>query len=860
MKKRKDTFIINKKYSKEKILVKFKEEERELFKNINGLQKKGLSTEEVEKREKKYGKNVIPEKDRRNVLDLILSQFNDAFLLILFGAALIAFYMGDTTEALIIIAILIGSVLLGFYQEYKSENAIRGLRKYLSKKATVLRDGTKQLINVDDLVPGDLVYLEIGNIVPADVKLINVNDFSTDESTITGESKPANKKVEHDEENEFSNYALMGTTVVYGTAVGIVVKTGVNTYFGNVATLLSAKVPESEFQINLRKFSAFILKVIVIMTAVMFITNAWLGRGIFESLLFALALAVGVAPEMLPAITTIALSRGATNLANKKVVVKKLSTIEDLGNMNVLCMDKTGTLTEHKLELERGVNVNGEEDLKIIEHGLHCSHMHSHGMEFTGNIYDMAVLDYAEKNNIKKKIEYKTVDEIGFDFERKRMSEVFIYKNKRILISKGQPELIINVCTKMEINGKIVKINKQKVNEKLESLYKKGYNILAVASGEVDVKKEYTREDEKNLTFEGFLLFKSKAKKTASTAIAGLKDLHVSLYLLTGDDVNITEMLCKDVNLEIRGEKVISGKELDEWNDEELKNNVEKYNIYARVTPLQKVRIIEMLRENKHIVGFMGDGINDAPGLRLSNVGISVDTAQDIAMEAADIVLTQQNLDVVVEGVREGRRMFSNINKYILNTMSANYGSMVAVLISPLFIPFIPLLPVQILLTNFLSDIPLITITDDNVDEERVKKPQKWSIDLISKFMIYFGLISTIFDVITLVLFYYVLGLGAVMVRTLWFLESLLSEVFVTFIIRTELPFMRSKPNKLLVTSSIFIVIATLIIVGLPFIGEYFEFEVPSIENVLIVFAIVFAYCIATEWVKFWFFKRYNNV
>lgn len=827
----------------------------------------GLDSREVQRRHHTYGKNIIPEKDKRTILDMIISQFNNAFIFILFAASLLSIYLDNITEALTIIAILLGSAALGFYQEYKSENAVAQLKKYIPRKAVVIRDGKQAEINAEDLVPGDIILLEIGNIIPADVRLIKVDDFRTDESAITGESKHIEKiagalNIARPAPHELSNTALMGTTVAYGTAKGVVVETGMSTYFGKTATLFSAKVPESDFQANIRKFSEFILKIIVVMTIVVLISNMLLGRGMLESLLFALAVAVGIAPEMLPAITTITLSAGALKMAEKKVVVKKLATIEDIGLMDVLCMDKTGTLTEPTLELENAIGAGGKVDGKVIEYGLLCSHAHTHGRHVTGNIFDAAILNYANAHGIMKDKKYVPVDDIGFDYERKRMSEVFAVDGKVLLITKGEPESVISVCTQARMDEKVKSIGSARVriNNTLTSLYRQGYSVLAVASKSVKRKESYSVQDESGLILEGFLLFKSTPKKTAAASITQLKELGVSLMLLTGDDPYVTEKLCKDVGLEIKGKKVITGAHISKLNDDELRKLVAKHNVFARVIPTQKVRIVEAVRANGHIVGFMGDGVNDAPALRLADVGISVDTAQDVAREAADIVLTHKSLHVIVDGVREGRKTFGNINKYILNTISANYGNMATVVVSPLFLPFIPLLPAQILLNNFMSDIPLITVSTDNVDEKFVKKPHRWSINVISRFMVFFGAISAVFDIITLCLFYYVFGLGAVMVRTLWFLESLLSEVFITFVIRTRYPFFESFPSKLLLTSSLFITIAAVAVVLMPAIGQYFEFEPPTTENIVIVFGIVFAYCIVAEIAKHWFFAYYKQL
>lgn len=817
---------------------------------------KGLSGKELLRRQKFYGKNIIPEKGHRTMFDLFISQFNNAFILILFVASIIAFFLGEITDAVTIIAILLLSSLLGFYQEYKSENALKELKRYISRRTLVIRDGTETDINAADLVPGDIILLHIGNIVPADIRLLKTEDLKTDESSITGESREVEKNASVLDKNnpsvhELSNYALMGTTISYGYARGIVIATGTETYFGKTATLLGAKIPESEFQIGLKNFSSMILNVIIVFTLIVFASNVFLNRGLLESLLFALAVAVGIAPEILPIITTVSLSNGALDMARKKVVVKKLATIEDIGNMDILCMDKTGTLTEPGMVLE-GINTEGKKaENDTLLYSILCNDAHVKGKKMAGNIFDVAIMNYAHgKNEIGESGKYERVDDIEFDFERKRMGVVVKKDDALMLITKGEPESVLSVCSG-------TKSQKDINSKKVRGFAEQGYSVLAIATKEVKKKNDYTKEDEANLVLQGFLLFKSIPSKTATKSIAELRELGVLPYLLTGDDPSVTEKLCKDVKLEINGGQIITGKDIEKMDDEKLCETVNKYNVFARVAPAQKVKIIEALRKNGHIVGFLGDGVNDAPALRLADVGISVNTALDVAREAADIILLNKSLEVIAEGVKGGRKTFGNITKYVLNTISANYGNMFTIVIASFFLPFIPLLPSQILLNNFISDIPLLTISTDNVDEDFIKKPKRWNVKLISHFMIYFGLISTIFDIITIGVFLYIFGVSVALFRTLWFLESSLSEIFVTFIIRTKLPFYRSMPSRLLITSSLFVAIFCVIIVSLPVIGNYFEFVPPSPEQLAIAGGIVLGYCLVTEAVKHFFFKHY---
>jgi len=843
----------------------WKMEIAELLKALDTDSERGLSTKEVVARQRAYGKNIIPEKDRRSVIQILLSQFTNPFIYILFAAAVIAFFTGEITEGTTIIVLILMSGFLSFYQEYRSENAISELKRYLSPRATVIRDGQQMQIRATELVPGDIVILHIGDVVPADIRLIKEEDFRVNEASITGESKEVEKtsspvRIENPAPHELSNCALMGTTVTYGFGKGVVVAIGQNTFFGKTATLLSAKIPESDFQVNLRNFSSMILRVIVVFTVVIFLSNALLNHGIIESLLFALAIAVGITPEILPVITTISLSNGALRMARRKVVVKKLATIEDIGNMDVLCADKTGTLTEPGMQLEGGMGPEGRPTKELLLYGMLCNNANVMGKKTTGNVFDVAIVEYAKRKPEETEgyAGYKRIDDIEFDFERKRMSVVVEGKG-RVLITKGEPESVLSVCSHVSISGKKrpIKTLKKKIIDTVRKFSEEGYSLLGIATKVVEKKKDYTKEDENGMTLRGFLLFKSQPKKSAAKSIAELKELNVALCLLTGDDPAVTSKLCKDVGLEINGGRVITGKEIEGMSDEELQDLVTKYNVFARITPAQKVRIIEALRRNGHLVGFLGDGVNDAPSLRLADVGISVDTALDVAREAADIVLMNKSLEVIVDGVRKGRETFGNITKYILNTISANYGNMFTIVVASFFLPFIPLLPSQILLNNFLSDIPLLTISTDKVDRDFVKKPKRWSMKMISRFMVCFGTISAIFDFLTIWVFLYLFGVSAVLFRTLWFLESSLSEIAVTFIIRTRLPFYKSMPSKLLIIASIFVASVCLFVVSAPAIGSYFQFTPPPSEYLLMVGRIVLAYCLFTEIVKHIFFRHY---
>ncbi len=799
--------------------------------------KKGLDPKEAEKRLKQYGYNRIEERKTKTALKIFISQFKNPLIYILVFATLVAAFVGEKTEAVIIMAIIFLNSVLGFFQEYRSEKALEKLKKYIKFKAKVIRNGEKTEIDAEDLVPGDIVFLNIGDKVPADMRLIDVQDFSADESILTGESIPVYKKTdplkkENPNPQDLINTAFMGTIVASGTATGVVVSTGGSTFFGKTASSLEQE-KRTEFEENMSRFGNFLLKVILLTTIFVFAANFLLHKGLIESLLFALALAVAITPEVLPIIITVTLSRGALKLAKKKVVVKRLSAIESIGNMNILCTDKTGTLTENKIIMTDYFDLDGKKDDRIILYSLLANSAVVTKDKITGNPLDVAIWEYAKDTSIEK---FEKVDEIEFDFERRRMSTV-VKDKKNILISKGAPEAIIEICKD---------IDKKKAMGKVKELSSAGHRVLAVGYKEIESKKDYTKDDERNLTFLGFLTFTDPPKKTAKEALEKFHRLGVEIKVLTGDDPSVALKVCNDLGMEVKEDEVVIG----------FDGNVEKARIFARVNPEEKLEIVKRLKE-KYVVGFLGDGINDAPALKIADVGITVDTASDVAKDASDVILLKKSLNVVANGIREGRRSFGNIMKYILNTISANFGNMFTIAISSLFLKFIPLLPTQILLANFVTDMPMLSISTDNVDYDTMKRPKKWDIDLISKFMMHFGVLSSLFDFITIFILMYVLNLAVPAFRTGWFLESCLSEITITFAIRSKKKFYKSKPSKTLVFMSAATFLLILFTIYSP-IGRYFEFSKLSIPFLMLVFVILLCYFASAEILKRYFFRKYE--
>jgi len=823
---------------------------------------KGLSKKEAEKRLEEAGPNEIVAKDKKGGFSILLSQFKSPLILILIIAAVIAGFLGEITDASIILGIVLLNSLLGFYQEFKSEKALLKLKRYITFKAKVLRNGKEIEINTKELVVGDIVFLNNGDIVPADIRLLEAQELNVNESVLTGESNLVYKNFKELKEknlsiNQKTNLVFMGTSVAGGCGKGIVIAIGTETEFGRTATVLSAKEPPTDFQKNIKKFGDFLIKIILILTLCVFFINAVLGKGVVDSFLFALALAVGITPELLPIIITITLSRGAIKLAKKKVIVKKLASIEDLGNIDVLCTDKTGTLTENKITLYDYLDIQGTKKEEIIENAIICNTALT-GKDVTGKAADVAILEYCKKNNIRIK-NFERIEEIEFDHERRRMSIVYKKGNKFYLATKGAPESILEVCNKVKKGGKILPIGhyKKELIKKFEDFSREGYNVIAIAYKEIKKKKEYETKDENSLVFLGFLIFLDPPKKDAENSLIHFQKLGVEIKILTGDNSLVTEQICNQVGIKIKN-KIVLGSELNGLNEKELSSIIRKSNIFARITPEQKYKIVEILSKQGHIVGFLGDGVNDAPALKAADVGITVDSAIDIAKENADVILLNKSLDVIANGIREGRKTFGNITKYIFNTISANFGNMFTLAFSSLFLKFIPLRPSQILLNNFISDGPLMTISTDHVDEEGLKKPKRWDIKLISRFMISFGLISSIFDVITILTLSLITEGNIPLLQTAWFLESVMTEIFITFAIRTKKRFWKSRPSSLLIVSSIAAILLTLVLIYSP-LSSLFKFEKLPINILMLIGGIILMYFLSVELYKKHFYRKHEN-
>jgi Mg2+-importing ATPase len=819
----------------------------------------GLASDEVDRRLEIYGRNELARKKKRATVVQFLSYFKNPLVLILLIAGIISFFYGEMVNAIIVFSMIILSVGLTFHQESRAEKAAEMLKEKVTTTATVLRNGVKQEVKLPEIVPGDIINLSAGDIVPADARVISAKDLFVNQSALTGESFPVEKTAAPMEKkdatiNECNNCMFMGTSIVSGTATAVVTKTGNATEYGKIAKKLVARPPTPEFERGLRGFGYLIMEVTFLLVLFVFFINALFKRSILESLLFAVALAVGLTPELLPMILTVNLSKGALAMSKKGVIVKRLASIQDFGSMDVLCADKTGTLTENRITLVLHVDVEGNNDEKVLLH----SYLNSYYQTGLKSPLDEAILRHEDVQDINLK-DYNKIDEVPFDFVRKRVSVVVEHGGQRFLIAKGAPEEIIRVCSQYELSDKtfdLTRKSRQKIEQKYYELSSKGFRVLGVSYKKVGAEKiTYSVNDESDMIFLGFVAFIDPPKETARESLKLLRNVGIELKIITGDNELVTRNTCEHLGFEIKS--IVFGDVIDQMQDDALSRIVEEANIFVRVTPVQKNRIITALKNNGHVVGFLGDGINDAPSLKTSDVGISVANAVDVAKESADIILSRTSLRVLQEGVLEGRKTFGNTMKYVMMGTSSNFGNMFSCALASMFLPFLPMLPIQILLNNFLYDISELTIPTDNVDPEYIEKPKRWDISSIRKFMVRIGLISSIFDLLTFFVMLTVFNASAPLFQTAWFIESLATQTLVIFVIRTrKTPFYKSKPSKLLAISSLSVVGIALILPTTP-LGDLFQFVEPPIAFFIILLGFIGAYILLVEIVKKWFFKRY---
>lgn len=823
----------------------------ELLKNLE-VTTEGLASGEAKKRLISFGANRLKPVKRSDIFTLLISQFKSPIILILLMATGLSLFLHNIADASIILTIVIISGLLGFWQEHSASNAVEKLLAIVRITAAVLRDGKEEEITVEDIVPGDIVILNAGDVVPGDSLLIESKDLFVDEAMLTGETYPVEKTVAVLPAGtalaQRTNAVWMGTHIVSGNAKALVVLTGKETEFGKVSERLKLKAPETEFEHGIRRFGYFLGEVTIILVVIIFAINVYLHRPVLDSFLFSLALAVGLTPQLLPAIISINLAHGAKKMAAKKVIVKRLASIENFGSMNIICSDKTGTLTEGTVQVKSALNVTGEESEKVLLYA-YLNAFYETG--FTNPI-DKAILDHGKPDTTG----YSKCDEIPYDFLRKRLSILVKHGDSSVIITKGALANILDVCTSVETaEGQTTDIGscQDQIQQHFAEFSNQGFRTLGIAYRNVPSDSLISKNDEKGMTFIGFLTLFDPPKPNISDTIERLKKLGVSLKIITGDNHLVAASLSKKMGLS--NTKILSGPELRQMSDGALLRQVGEVNVFAEIEPNQKERIIIAMRKAGNVVGYMGDGINDASALHAADVGISVDTAADVAKDAADIVLLEKDLGVIVEGVIEGRTTFANTLKYVFMATSANFGNMFSMAGISLFIPFLPLLPKQILLTNLLTDFPEMTIATDRVDDEMINYPRRWDIKAIRKFMITFGLVSSVFDYLTFGLLLILLHASEGQFRTGWFVESVISASIIVLVIRSRKPFFRSKPGKYLFIATISIVLLTLIFPVTP-LGAIFGFTPLSITTYLLLMLIVIGYIAAAEITKNIFYRK----
>jgi Mg2+-importing ATPase len=811
----------------------------------------GLTTPEAEKRLTTYGVNRLKPQKRSDVFTLLVSQFKSPIILILIFATALSLFLHNIVDASIILTIVVISGLLGFWQEYSASNAIAKMLAIVQIKAAVFRDGKQQEISVEEIVPGDIIILSAGDIIPGDCLLLESKDLFVDEAMLTGETYPVEKTVALLPANtalsQRTNSVWMGTHIVSGNAKALVTLTGINTEFGKVSQRLKFKEPETDFEHGIRRFGYFLGEVTLILVILIFGINVYLARPVLDSFLFSLALAVGLTPQLLPAIISINLAHGAKKMAEKKVIVKRLASIENFGSMNIICSDKTGTLTEGVVQVESALDVNGVANEKVFLFA-YLNAFYETG--FTNPI-DEAILNHRKIDLT----EYQKHDEIPYDFLRKRLSIAVNHGGTHFIVTKGALTNILDVCSTVETkDGSIVKIVsiQDQIQKHFEEFSNQGFRTLGIAYKNLPSESLINKSDEADMTFLGFLTLFDPPKAKIADTIASLKKLGVSLKVITGDNHLVATNLSKQMGL---ADTIITGPELHQMSDGALLRRVGMVNVFAEIEPNQKERIILAMRKAGNVVGYMGDGINDASALHAADVGISVDTAADVAKDAADIVLLEKDLGVLVEGVKEGRTTFANTLKYVFMATSANFGNMFSMAGVSLFIPFLPLLPKQILLTNLMTDFPEMTIATDNVDNEMIDHPRRWDIKAIRKFMITFGLLSSVFDFVTFGLLLLMLRVNEGQFRTGWFLESVISASMIVLVIRSKKPFFKSKPGKYLLMATLSISVLTLILPFTP-LGTLFGFTALSFTTYLSLLLIVVVYIVAAEVTKTIFYKR----
>lgn len=833
--------------------------ERELFMELR-TSINGLSSEDAKERLEEYGENRVDAQKPTPAWLLFIEGFKDPFVLVLAALAIVSFVTSDYEAAIVMLVMILASVIITFVQEYRSQKASLALKELIENTCAVTRDGRTKEIPMDEVVPGDIVTLATGDMIPADAVLIWTKDLFVNQSSLTGESMPVEKFVEagvkKDEDIsalDLDDLVFMGTDVLSGQGRAIILKTGQETFFGDIARNATSKRGKTAFDVGLTRVSKLLLRMVMVLFPVVFLINGLTKGDWTSAFFFAIAVAVGLTPEMLPMIVTSNLAKGALALSKQKVIVKELPSIQNLGSMDVLCTDKTGTITEDRVVLVKHLNPLGKENQAVLA----MTYLNSHYQTGWKNLMDIAVLNYFEENNCKLPFnDVVKIDEIPFDFSRRRLTVVVKADHHQIMVTKGAVEEMEKVCKYAEIDGKTVLLDdalKEKMRNVNMKMNEQGMRVLTVA-----VKKDahsdatYSVADEKDMTLIGFMGFLDPAKESAISAIKSLHEHGVTVKVLTGDNAIVAKKVCQDVGIGVTN--VLLGTDIEVLSDEELMGQVDETNLFAKLNPMQKSRLIEVIQKKGHTVGFMGDGINDAPALRKADVGISVDTAADITKDASSIILLEKSLNVLETGVIEGRRVFSNMMKYIKFTISSNFGNVFSILVASAFLPFLPMLSIQLLVQNLIYDMAQLTIPWDNVDEEELVRPVRWEIGDLFKFTVSIGPVSSIFDILTFLVMWFVLGANTVAQQSLfqtgWFLVGLTTQTLVVHMVRTrKLPFVESRASWPVILTSLLAIVTGFVLVLSP-LRTVFDFTVLPPQYWMWFVLIIVGYLITIEIAK----------
>lgn len=838
----------------------------ELF-SLYHTKEEGLSTKNAKELLELKGKNITIKNDKKSIFKILIDSFKDEFILILIFLSLINFLLKDSLGSIIILLIAFISASIRFIEDYSINKFNQKLKKKVTTKVTVIRNNTPTELNITEVVPGDIVKLNAGSIIPADIKIIESKDLFLNQANYTGESILVEKETSLDNNNpdlfNISNIALMSSNVVSGLGTGLVLKTGFDTYLGSVGSKIKFSKDNTNFTQGIKSISKLLIKYMVLVCLFVIIVDGLIKKNFSEALLFALSVAVGITPSMLPMIVNVNLSKGSKRLAKKDVLVKDITSIENLGSIDILCTDKTGTLTENKIVLEKYIDATGKESKNVLEYA-YLNSTYSTGIK---NLVDKAIITYGTKNRIEAlTTKYEKIDEIPFDYTRKKQSVVVKNKNKYLMITKGALEEILTDCQEVKLENRVVGLTKDikdNIISKAKDLASEGMQVIALAIKDTYPGKElFNSSSEKNLVFIGFVAFLDEPKKGVKSILNKLSNINVKVKILTGDNPYATKNICSLAGL--NSGNILLGSDIEKMSDEELTPLLETTDVFARMNPLEKERIVHLYKKTGHVVGYMGDGVNDAPALSSADVGISVNTAASIAKETSDIILLKSGLNVIYDGILEGRKVYGNIIKYIKMALSGDLGDVFSIMLASIFLPFLPLIPIQMLIQDFIYDFSQLGIPDDNVDPEYLKTPRKWDVKGISRFMLIMGLTSSLIDALAFLIFLFIFKYNTIdkasYFQTAWFITCLVTELTIIYNIRTsKIPFMESNASKKL---NILIIFSLLLTIIMPIILspiKSFNFVILPFYFYFILFALVNLYFLLVLLVKKVYIKKYGE-